>query len=64
MAQMSKLAFKAAIKGLRIRVHRHPPPKCAGGKHDPECSTRGKEVSCNQVTWKKVKVCLCTHIKA
>lgn len=55
---MTKAEFRAKIKGIKPRVHLHPLPVCAPGKHDESCASKGLEVTCNKVKFFAV----CVHI--
>lgn len=59
--KMTKKAFQASIKPLKVHVHM--PPTCRSGKHDASCSGKGKEIRCQKISWKGISVCVCPHWK-
>ena len=48
-----------------IKVHKHPPPRCEDGYHDPSCANRGPEIICRVIGKGSdpKKHCLCVHAK-
>jgi hypothetical protein len=61
----SKAALREALKGVDIRAHKHPLPRCTAGKHDPSCEPKGTELFCKNVVIKKlgVRFCWCVHVQ-
>jgi hypothetical protein len=47
----------------KVTTHTHPLPTCEGDTHDPECATKKKELSCNQVSVGGKSFALCVHLR-
>jgi hypothetical protein len=47
----------------KVTMHTHPLPTCEGDTHDPECATKKKMLTCNQVTVGGESVAVCTHLR-